>query len=163
MNLRPLEPHSSALPDCATSRLKRNYYLLMPTCQEKKLVQPMTLSNYACETLLRGYESDASVETNARVRRDVELPCPGILENRGLSAYSQNDGGSMRIYQAGPLFTATEIRWHKDFTKQLTHAGYDVQWPGDFSRSRKSTHRKPTHPKKIIKMAPFVTQHPLLL
>lgn len=38
----------------------------------------------------------------------------------------------MRIYQAGPLFTAAEIRWHKDFKKQLTDAGHDVQWPGDF-------------------------------
>lgn len=38
----------------------------------------------------------------------------------------------MRIYQAGPLFTAAEIRWHHDFKKKLTDAGYDVQWPGDF-------------------------------
>ena len=38
----------------------------------------------------------------------------------------------MRIYQAGPLFSAAEIRWHKDFKQQLAAAGYDVQWPGDF-------------------------------
>lgn len=38
----------------------------------------------------------------------------------------------MRIYQAGPLFTAAEIRWHQDFKQQLTDAGYEVQWPGDF-------------------------------
>ena len=38
----------------------------------------------------------------------------------------------MRINQAGPLFTAAEIRWHKDFKKQLADAGYVVQWPGDF-------------------------------
>ena len=38
----------------------------------------------------------------------------------------------MRIYQAGPLFSAAEIRWHKDFKKQLADAGYVVQWPGDF-------------------------------
>ena len=38
----------------------------------------------------------------------------------------------MRIYQAGPLFTAAEIRWHQDLKQQLTIAGYDVQWPGDF-------------------------------
>ena len=38
----------------------------------------------------------------------------------------------MRIYQAGPLFSAAEIRWHKDFKQQLATAGYVVQWPGDF-------------------------------
>jgi len=38
----------------------------------------------------------------------------------------------MRIYQAGPLFSAAEIRWHNDFKQQLGAAGYDVQWPGDF-------------------------------
>ena len=38
----------------------------------------------------------------------------------------------MRIYQAGPLFSAAEIRWHKDFKQQLAAAGYVVQWPGDF-------------------------------
>ncbi len=38
----------------------------------------------------------------------------------------------MRIYQAGPLFTAAEIGWHKDFKRQLADAGYLVQWPGDF-------------------------------
>ena len=45
-------------------------------------------------------------------------------------------GNPMRIYQAGPLFTAAEIRWHQDFKQPLTDAGYEVQWPGDFfSRS----------------------------
>ncbi len=38
----------------------------------------------------------------------------------------------MRIYQAGPLFTAAEIRWHKDFKQQLVEAGHVVLWPGDF-------------------------------
>lgn len=38
----------------------------------------------------------------------------------------------MRIYQAGPLFTAAEICWHKDFKRHLAEAGYLVQWPGDF-------------------------------
>ncbi|MCR5563248.1 MAG: nucleoside 2-deoxyribosyltransferase [Desulfovibrio sp.] len=38
----------------------------------------------------------------------------------------------MRIYQAGPLFTAAEILWHRDFKHHLTAAGHDVRWPGDF-------------------------------
>ncbi len=38
----------------------------------------------------------------------------------------------MRIYQAGPLFSAAEISWHKDFKRRLSDAGHDVQWPGDF-------------------------------
>ncbi len=38
----------------------------------------------------------------------------------------------MRIYQAGPLFTAAEIRWHREFKQQLAAAGHDVRWPGDF-------------------------------
>ena len=33
----------------------------------------------------------------------------------------------MRIYQAGPLFTAAEMRWHQDFKQQHVVAGYDVQ------------------------------------
>lgn len=35
----------------------------------------------------------------------------------------------MRIYQAGPLFTAAEIRWHKDFKQILVATAYIVQWP----------------------------------
>ena len=38
----------------------------------------------------------------------------------------------MRVYQAGPLFTEVEILWHRAFTKKLTAAGHEVQWPGDF-------------------------------
>ena len=38
----------------------------------------------------------------------------------------------MRIYQAGPLFTAAEIRWHKEFKQQLVSFGYQVDWPGEF-------------------------------
>ena len=38
----------------------------------------------------------------------------------------------MNIYQAGPLFTAAEIQWQKNFSQQLISAGYIVQWPGDF-------------------------------
>jgi len=38
----------------------------------------------------------------------------------------------MRIYQAGPLFTAAEINWHKELKLQLSDAGYRVLWPGEF-------------------------------
>ena len=34
LNLRPLEPHSSALPDCATSRHADGDTFLMPRCQQ---------------------------------------------------------------------------------------------------------------------------------
>lgn len=56
----------------------------------------------------------------------------------------------MRIYQAGPLFTEAEIRWHKDFTKQLTDAGYDVQWPGDFFTPQEIEAWGAEAPKKIM-------------
>lgn len=56
----------------------------------------------------------------------------------------------MRIYQAGPLFTAAEIRWHKDFTQQLTDAGYDVQWPGDFFTQQEIDAWGAGAPKKIM-------------
>lgn len=38
----------------------------------------------------------------------------------------------MRLYQAGPLFTEAEVRWHRDFTQKLIAAGYAPLWPGDF-------------------------------
>ena len=38
----------------------------------------------------------------------------------------------MKVYQAGPLFTETEILWHRSFTAKRTSAGHKVEWPGDF-------------------------------
>ncbi|MDL2315688.1 nucleoside 2-deoxyribosyltransferase [Desulfovibrio sp. OttesenSCG-928-A18] len=35
------------------------------------------------------------------------------------------------IYQAGPLFSDAERRWHKDLTARLEREGYAVIWPGD--------------------------------
>ena len=38
----------------------------------------------------------------------------------------------MRIYQAGPLFTAGEIGWHQQFKKKLEAEGHSVLWAGEF-------------------------------
>lgn len=35
----------------------------------------------------------------------------------------------MKIYQAGPLFTAGEQAWHRQFKEKLMKAGHDVTWP----------------------------------
>ena len=64
--------------------------------------------------------------------RPIPLPSAPILKIEDTLHILNKDGGPMRIYQAGPLFSAAEIRWHKDFKKQLGDAGYDVLWPGDF-------------------------------
>ncbi len=56
----------------------------------------------------------------------------------------------MRIYQAGPLFTAAEISWHKDFKKQLADAGYVVQWPGDFFKQQEIDSWGADAPKRIM-------------
>ena len=50
-------------------------------------------------------------------------------------------GGSMRIYQAGPHFTAAEIRWHRDFKQKPIAAGHDVQLTEAFSRCTEFGHR----------------------
>ena len=51
------------------------------------------------------------------------------------------DGGSMRIYQAGPLFPAAEIRWHKDFKQKPIVAGHDAQLTEAFSRCTEFGHQ----------------------
>lgn len=42
----------------------------------------------------------------------------------------------MRVYQAGPLFTEAEIRWHRAFRDQLAAADIRVIWPGEFFSQR---------------------------
>ena len=37
----------------------------------------------------------------------------------------------MKIYQAGPLFTDAERRWHVAFRAELEAAGHEVVWPGE--------------------------------
>ncbi len=56
----------------------------------------------------------------------------------------------MRIYQAGPLFTAAEIRWHRDLKRQLSADGHDVRWPGDFFTQQEIEAWGAEAPKKIM-------------
>ena len=55
----------------------------------------------------------------------------------------------MRLYQAGPLFTAAEIRWHKEFKQQLADAGYVVQWPGDFFTQQEIDDLRMAYPREL--------------
>lgn len=56
----------------------------------------------------------------------------------------------MRIYQAGPLFSEAEIRWHQAFKAKLTEAGYDVLWPGEFFTQEEINAWGPEAPKRIM-------------
>ena len=56
----------------------------------------------------------------------------------------------MRIYQAGPLFTAAEICWHKEFSRRLAAAGHAVLWPGDFFTQREIDAWGDDAPRKIM-------------
>ena len=56
----------------------------------------------------------------------------------------------MNIYQAGPLFTAAEIQWQKNFSQQLISAGYVVQWPRDFFTQQEIEHWGVEASKKIM-------------
>ena len=56
----------------------------------------------------------------------------------------------MRIYQAGPLFTAAEVRWHKDFKSRLSAEGHLVFWPGDFFTQQEIEDWGADAPRKIM-------------
>ena len=56
----------------------------------------------------------------------------------------------MHIYQAGPLFTAAEVRWHEDFKRRLTAEGHLVWWPGDFFTQQEIEDWGADAPKKIM-------------
>ena len=65
------------------------------------------------------------------------------LRMREGSAYDHGEKTreeSMKIYQAGPLFSDADRAWHWVCKAKLEAAGYDVLWPGDlFAAGEKVT------------------------
>ena len=83
MNLRPLEPHSSALPDCATSRREDVDRRRQQACQQKHPVFLQTAPPAPCAEKGKNRITVCALRPSARYGRSAGTsrpqPCPAAL------------------------------------------------------------------------------------
>lgn len=59
---------------------------------------------------------------------------------------------SMKIYQAGPLFTEAEQNWHRGLKAKLEAAGHDVVWPYELFNQEEIKGWGPDAPRWIMEI-----------